>query len=117
MTEEMNSPDQAPPGPNLAVLKGIVVGLGVLLCLGTLLIVVKMMALGKNDDAAAPMAIATGADLADLPTLDLASGDTVISVSAGDGLICVIIEGQDGVRRIVALDRRNPAGWTQLTAR
>ncbi len=111
----MNDPDVNKeghyPGPagetNLAVLKGITVGLGILLVIGTALVAVLI---AFRDDEPA------GFDEDNPLALPMAEGEDVISVSTTDQEIVISIGQGDQVDRIVILDPQTGAQREVLPA-
>ncbi|MEM9421653.1 MAG: hypothetical protein AAF986_03955 [Pseudomonadota bacterium] len=106
-------PDTAEPAqPNLMVLKGVVVGLGVLLLLGMILIAIKIST-GVSDE---PKAVAPLVALDILPPLPMRQGERVHSVSANGYRIFVVLEhiSDGGERRVLYTDSAAPAGWREL---
>ncbi|MEM9838067.1 MAG: hypothetical protein AAF830_02825 [Pseudomonadota bacterium] len=87
-----DSIESQPPGPNVAVMKGIALGLGVLLIAGTLLLITLVL---KRDT---PVADIT------LPTLELQEGEKVTSASLFDQQALFIIENEAGEQRMVLVN-------------
>lgn len=117
MTIEQNDPTPPAGGPNLMVLKGITVGLGVLLMLGFVLLAVRMgnTASGLSDEEAAPPVMAVASITLDaLPALALAPGEQIVSMSADQGRVLLLIEGGASTRMVSLAHTVPDAQWQPL---
>lgn len=114
---------QSAPPQNLAVLKGITIGLGVLLVAGMVLVAVRIATMASSDESDPVEAVATAPagvvsaplDLATLPPLPLREGDKIASVSAANGVMIVFVEGADpSDQRVMLLPVGGAAQWSEL---
>ncbi|WP_183819453.1 DUF6476 family protein [Parvularcula dongshanensis] len=87
----------APPPPNLAVLKGVAAGLGLLLIGGLALLVTLLVTRSGGGQAA------------DLPPLALRAGESITAQDLGAETAMFVIEGgsETGRGRIVFIDIRD----------
>lgn len=117
MTDKQNP---LPPPANLALLKGLVWGMGVLLIAGAIGLAVRLAAVTSDDDAPAPQIAALPDDLGraapapvhlglpggTLPAIALEAGEQLGPVSVGTGLIVVTLVGvsDGGPRGLLLID-------------
>lgn len=119
MSEDQNITDGPVPGPNLAVLKGITWGLGVLLLAGVALVAVLVANRASREEATL-VAVSGG-----LPPLPLIVGEQIQEVNTSGGLILItterpLVPDSPGAipataRRVLYLDRGKGAeNWVVL---
>ncbi|MEM9234403.1 MAG: hypothetical protein AAGA69_09230 [Pseudomonadota bacterium] len=95
MTEQQTPETEPYAGPNLAILKGVVWGLGVLLLAGFALIAV-MLARGPQQESYS----------AGEMRLSLAEGDVIASTGVDEDKLIAVIERDGLPHRIVIIDMR-----------
>lgn len=88
----MSETNTAPPGPNVAIAKGIALGLGVLLIAGTLLLIAMLVARGGDDGLPT-----------ELPAVELGPGERVAGVSLDGQQALLLIEHEDGSQRMLLI--------------
>lgn len=109
--------DPLPPPQNLAVIKAITAGLGLLLVGGVALLGVLLVTRDAAPEPGAEIIAAQpasgGADYAvDLP---LAAGERLVSASSGSGGVVLHIEDEEGAARVVVLHADGRTGQITLT--
>ncbi|WP_031549488.1 hypothetical protein [Parvularcula oceani] len=79
--------DSPPPSPNLALIKGVTAGLGLLLLGGLALLVVLLFTRGTGGEGAAELA-----------PLTVGPGEAIVDQAVGEDVAMFVIRGEDSAR-------------------